>query len=1353
MNNNNFQTIQDKFFNISVHNVEHKNIQQEQNIQHEQNEQNKINEDKKLIECIPLFLIDNSGSTHQVVPFSNKSILKNEIDIVQKIMGQKKYSKCYIMFWNTAETHNKEPIDFNEISNIITSMKISSVGGTDISVAINGIPENWYQSKTELYILTDGENNSDRYKFSSQILNLTKRRININIITMEPNNCNYLDNQVQAGSTIYKIIQENKLSKYIRSFECYNSFHFDEPFINFYNPELKKGQFSYEKLVFSEENFNLFTDLISELVDFHKTNKNELDKILYHLSLTIYQYTKNKTQRIKREIVRLFVGLFEEYYEDVDFVKNMFESEIKNHDEGVSATFQQYKANRKRLFERTQDELYANVADCFAKKNKFISFPIKTTNPTLIKLIQSNSMKQSIRLSDLCFESGGIKYGTYDIPMFSFETKDSEQASQAFRQWIRAIYSRVHSIQISDEKILYLFLTDMMSVVFSDLDESIKSAYKNGARIMLDANRFNSGGVKQITWLTMGNKPSPMIPGYNTMDEIFEYCKKYYNPNLVISNNEFWYGICLAFGLSEPHKNFCETKNFIRGQNDLILSQIPNGFNSENLINLLSLNNKKYSLQIVDCIDEYDYFDYITLEDTSISGGYALPDYKIGKKVFKSKFVISQETYDFLKAESKNNDFKTKCPITGRMIRLDSFIEVEPKNLKTQFEVNTNDFDYGIFDSTKYQKIDINKLDSINLIDLELKKSTDYDFSNYPYEFFPKVPLITEKLYKERIQYRTTEEFKNQITLRFDWLNNLDMNNIAIAGGFCKSLIFDEKVNDIDVYLYGFENDQDYSNRLSKLIGDFTQIISNKFPNSVSLQAYKKEFNVYELIYFENIKDLQKQNFELQDLTQMKYITKIQIIMRKHIKKNEIFNSFDLDSCCVMWDGVDLLFNDRSYYAYKYMINIPRIDKFYTDLYDLRILKYYGSGFRIVLPRMTIEQIKAKLSDENTFVINKSKFIVNSIEANNVYIDKTEFVVVKEDKPKNVSVSIYNSIIGDLGSLNDSRSIVKFMKYVQRQNRIVERVRKNLEEGVQMDDDQLAETINDEMKEELKDLKFFNKTNVKNNALLESDSEHEEPDSEHEEPDSKHEDSESDSEKSDDSKLHYDKPVKLINPWLNSDKSLNIAKIDNSDESFKNLMNKKEQQIIELDKQIDEINNQIKYFDKQINKINQQNNQQNNQQDNQQHNQQDNQQDNQQNNQQDNQEKVLENKFEKFKLVDQNGEEPKLPEEYIKVYWKVCTKNSQYKINEFENGNTELNFIWEYENYHKQFDWYSKDQEKEQIEKQKQREIEEKEKEKEKERLKNEEKVNSSNQINNPTNEVKIDLYDSDCESDCESDC
>lgn len=1283
-NQNNENLIDAMFKSISVQN-EHKeenmegkvgtkiDEKMEDKVKIEEKVDTKIDEKIKIAK-IPIVLVDNSGSTASMYSNTGQNILKNEVDIIKKILLEKKYEKCYIMYWNTSEIHSKESIEVATLDKSLKNLGVNATGGTDISVAIHNIPDLWFQGVTDIYIVTDGEVNEDKYKFKDQIFSLTKRKINLNIVTVENNSHNYFNANVQAGSNIYSIIQNNKLSKYIRRFECYNKFHHTEPFVNFYNPEIKKGQFSFKEYIFKEEDFNKFTEIILEIINLYRDNKDYLEKIIYHLSFTIYQYTKSKSQKIKNEVVRLFTALFEEAYNDTDYIKNIFESEMKNHEEGSSKTFQQYRENRKKLFEKTQDELYANVSECFASGNQFTSFVINTTNPDNNRIIVANSMNSPIRLSDLYFNNGGIKYGDYNVPMFSIYTKNNENSEQAMRQWIRAIYSRIHNIQINDEKILYLFLTDMMSIVLSDLPDNIKNGYKNCARILLNANRFNSGGIKQITWLTMGNKPKPMIPGYSSMDEILNYCKKYYSSTLQISPEEFWYAICSCY-------NFKELSD----------KQIPANFKIDELLEQLKQVNKKYQSEQIDIIDELDYYDYITLEDTSLTGGYKLPEYKIGKKTFKIKFVISQESYNFLKSQSIDN--KTKCPITGRLLDLNAFVKVSPANNDINYVVDHANFNMNIFNRKKYEKIDINKLDKMELQNLELKRANEYDWTNYPYEFTPKVPMITEKLYKERIQYKSTEEFKNQITIRYEWLNKLCMKNLAIAGGFCKSLIFDEKVNDIDLYMYGLNDDNEYSERLGKLVDDLTKIISEKYEKVVALQAYKKEFNVYELIYFENIKDLQKQNFELQDLTQMKYITKIQIIMKKHNEMKEIFNYFDLDSSCVIWNGTELYFNDRSYIAYKYLINIPRIDKFYTDIYDLRLLKYYNSGFRIILPRMTEEQIEKKLSDENTFVIGKSKFYVSGIENSNVYIDKTELIMVKEEKVKSLtnSVSIYNSIIGDLGSLNDSRSIVKFMKYVQRQNRLVERVKKNQENNVEMNDTELLDTINDEMKEDLEKLKFKNKKYVKSDAYI-SDSDNDNNDTTDDDSDN----SEDDEDTDDTTDINNTNKNKIDN---NTDKnkidnkSINNTILNNSTDI---LMNLKKDDLVKDDLAKDDLatddlvkddlvkddivkddivkddivkddifenlglNDELKTNTMARNNI-----------------------------------IILDNQVKKMDEIEEiipediTLEETKKPEDYIKVYYKVCGTNDTRKLNEFDNGTCQLKFIWQYDGYHGPFDWYN----------------------------------------------------------------
>jgi hypothetical protein len=281
--------------------------------------------------------------------------------------------------------------------------------------------------------------------------------------------------------------------------------------------------------------------------------------------------------------------------------------------------------------------------------------------------------------------------------------------------------------------------------------------------------------------------------------------------------------------------------------------------------------------------------------------------------------------------------------------------------------------------------------------------------------------------------------------------------------------------------------------------------------------------------------------------------------------------------------------------------------------------------------------------------------------------------MVKEEKPKQIvlpnSDSVYNSIVEDLDSLDNSRSIVKFMRYVQRQNKLVERVRKNQEQNISLTEEELFNTIDDELKEELKDLKLKNRTNVKNLAYIDDDDENDENDNE--DIIEKQEDNEDlksnksnsstgsniiqlnvnldeDEDEDEDEDKDEDEDDKLIEP--------NQPTIANmSDNNFDNLDNLDNFEELKPEK----YNNANKINI--INDINENNKP----------------------------EEICEKANEKV------GEEVEVknPEDYIKVYWKVCRLGDTKKINEFDNGQCEFTFIWKYENFHKQFDWYNSDAE------------------------------------------------------------
>lgn len=926
-------------------------------------------------DCVPIVLIDNSGSTGCYCNAHGKNVLKREIDISQQILKNNAHTHSNVIFWNDRISLKKESVQTDKF--VSEFSEVHPAGSTDVSVAIHAIPSEWISKDQIIYVVTDGQTYDGKYSFSKQMIDLSKKDVNMYIVSVSRDANNYYENDINAGSSLYEIVQQHSLSKYIRSFVCYNGFHKEDPFVNYNNPIINKDQFLFSGMIFRKKDFVKFIDILSDVIEQNKNSYQFIDKLLYDLSFTLYSYAKDLPEKIQKETINMITHLFENTGKNSQEIHYILQSQIIEHEKGKSKTFRQYITNRTKLFERTQDDLHKNVSGCFGENEMFFSIPIRTSHSHTVKIVSSNAMNTDVHLGSKFFGSGGVKCKSFVIPMFPTKTLDAEHTEQAMRQWIRAIYSEVMNINASDESILYLFLTDMMSIVLSDeIPEKIKNGYRNCSRILLNARRFNSGGVKQIEYLMNKNSPELMEGSrYLSIHDIFSLCKKRFNSDIKISNDDFWYAICCTYG-----------------DVGLMHAQLPKNFNIKKTLDLLRENNKDYFYHNlhVDCQEDLDYHDYITLEDTTDIGGYKLPPYKIGNHTYQCKFVISDETCEYLKTTGEY----TQCPISNKQVKLSSFQKVLPKGTHSKddsqeeiIEEIVDDFSEQIFNSEKFEKVDLIKFGLLNIKDLKLYPIDDCDFTNYPYEFINSVPVLSNKLHQKKIKYTTSNEFYNQVKLRYNWLTKLNINNVAIAGGFCRSLMMDEEVNDIDIFMYGLDNKKEYLIRLVQLVRDVQKSIEMNYANTIGLYAYKEKNNVYEMIFFKGDSDTDIQNIKLEDLSKVTYLCKVQIIMRKHNELKDIINNFDLDASCVAWDGRTLYFNDRSFYAYKYFVNVPRTDK-YSDMFDARLVKYYNHGFRIGLSKININDVKKSMQ----FNINKCSIWVDSVDNNNIYVQSINVI-------------------------------------------------------------------------------------------------------------------------------------------------------------------------------------------------------------------------------------------------------------------------------------------------------------------------------------------------------------------------
>ena len=82
----------------------------------------------------------------------------------------------------------------------------------------------------------------------------------------------------------------------------------------------------------------------------------------------------------------------------------------------------------------------------------------------------------------------------------------------------------------------------------------------------------------------------------------------------------------------------------------------------------------------------------------------------------------------------------------------------------------------------------------------------------------------------------------------------------------------------------------------------------------------------------------------------------IQIILKQYQTCEEILYSFDVDSSCIGYNGLNFVYTRRFIYAYTYMMNTVNFDRLSTT-YEYRLFKYLNRGFSIYIPDFDMKNI------------------------------------------------------------------------------------------------------------------------------------------------------------------------------------------------------------------------------------------------------------------------------------------------------------------------------------------------------------------------------------------------------------
>lgn len=287
---------------------------------------------------------------------------------------------------------------------------------------------------------------------------------------------------------------------------------------------------------------------------------------------------------------------------------------------------------------------------------------------------------------------------------------------------------------------------------------------------------------------------------------------------------------------------------------------------------------------------------------------------------------------------------------------------------------------------------------------------TLHDLSNDSSWNYDLPTLIKDHDYSRNKILKNNNDFKKAFYKKLPFLTNVNLDNMLIAGGSIRSILLNKYINDVDIFLYGIDNIKDGQRRIERFIIDIYENVfkikdgthitcelanHNKLVES-ALSADKKYKLAQE--FLEKYSDRYKPNIDTNitvysngnTITLFVDGIKIQIILRLYNTISEILHGFDLGSSSVGFNGSNVYFTTLSKFSFENMVNIVDHTRRSTT-YENRLIKYFDSGFNIVLPNLDMDKLKTdyhKYDLAEVCVLPYMIFSYSSINGNSIIHNK-----------------------------------------------------------------------------------------------------------------------------------------------------------------------------------------------------------------------------------------------------------------------------------------------------------------------------------------------------------------------------
>lgn len=597
-----------------------------------------------------VLLIDRSGSTGNLFK-DGRSVFSKMCEIVKQL-GHEEYR---VVFWSSPSysegrfVNGVMSLPFvvkqNHLQSAFDTAGLVTGGGTCPYLGFRAMNPEWLENNPMVYFVTDGQIGCgevpDIINKSTLAEEIRKLPTQLTIIAVENvvRNFNDLD-QVNnsAGGDIYQIIQSERLTSKVTKFVSYNP--------NGHFVQINKVQAPPGYAPYGEKYFSLFR--VPEFMEVVKEELKQADEttqlsIAQKLSSTLEVLTRDKPERMATDIIRVFTRLFSI---DPDMVQYIITGAIARERGGQAQVFANYRAELKNLFAQADGLLKQDVCSAVGMNDSFVS-------PVIANRILSGSYRlidQTTTIYGQRYPRGGYNSNVPVFPLLSENQLLTELQDQCLRQWIRVVYSAMYETNAMSDEIIYLVMGDTLRVCRSNVDERVKTAYRELSKCMLRKKRLNSIQT-EMDRLMNGELPVPNSGKFQDFEAFMQTVKR--KLDLSGSILKTWYEMCLNIdtNLGRQQKQHC--------QNDI---QHANDFEC------------KIENDNVPDSNVFDYHCIITLQDISEVGGYKIRRHDGIAGSCSPIYLLSQEG-----KQQMLNSAQCLCPVCYATLRGADFEPIGPK--------------------------------------------------------------------------------------------------------------------------------------------------------------------------------------------------------------------------------------------------------------------------------------------------------------------------------------------------------------------------------------------------------------------------------------------------------------------------------------------------------------------------------------------------------------------------------------------------------------------------------------------------------------------------------------------------